>query len=421
MTLSERVPFGLRVENALVAYAIVPWEEPRPRRPRRVLPRTRRRPTARVASRWPRGSSPASPCSPGAWRARAVDHRRLAVVRRLLVPVIGLVQVGSQAMADRYAYLPMIGLSIAVGTRERRSRSAARPRARATTVLAVVAVRRVDVARARPGRDLKDDRTLFTPRRRSCPRATSRTGSSATSTSASAATTSRSASTRRRSAPSGLRAGPQQPRHGLRALGRPATRSSSTARPSALPPASPRRTTTSAASSRREASSARDRGARGRDPVEPGARRSPLNLGRAARRRAGRPRRSPNSGRRWSCAPATRKPGGGSRRRGIAVVSCAMARGAPRPKPSPKTTPEPPRGPVLAVFVGLALITIAAFGRVAGNAFLELDDRAYVVDNPRVRTASRGRGSSGRSRASTPRTTTRSRSSRTCSTASSSG
>jgi tetratricopeptide (TPR) repeat protein len=31
-----------------------------------------------------------------------------------LVPVIGLVQVGSQAMADRYMYLPLIGLGIAV-------------------------------------------------------------------------------------------------------------------------------------------------------------------------------------------------------------------------------------------------------------------------------------------------------------------
>ena len=31
-----------------------------------------------------------------------------------LVPVIGLVQVGSQSMADRYAYLPIIGLFIAV-------------------------------------------------------------------------------------------------------------------------------------------------------------------------------------------------------------------------------------------------------------------------------------------------------------------
>jgi len=32
----------------------------------------------------------------------------------MLVPVIGLVQVGSQRMADRYTYLPLIGLSIAV-------------------------------------------------------------------------------------------------------------------------------------------------------------------------------------------------------------------------------------------------------------------------------------------------------------------
>jgi tetratricopeptide (TPR) repeat protein len=32
----------------------------------------------------------------------------------MLVPVIGLVQVGSQSMADRYTYVPMVGLSIAV-------------------------------------------------------------------------------------------------------------------------------------------------------------------------------------------------------------------------------------------------------------------------------------------------------------------
>ena len=31
-----------------------------------------------------------------------------------LVPVIGLIQVGSQAMADRYTYIPLIGLSVAV-------------------------------------------------------------------------------------------------------------------------------------------------------------------------------------------------------------------------------------------------------------------------------------------------------------------
>jgi hypothetical protein len=32
----------------------------------------------------------------------------------MLVPTIGLVQVGSQAMADRYSYLPQIGLLIAI-------------------------------------------------------------------------------------------------------------------------------------------------------------------------------------------------------------------------------------------------------------------------------------------------------------------
>ena len=38
----------------------------------------------------------------------------------MLVPVIGIVQVGGQSMADRYTYLPLIGLSVAVawGTRE---------------------------------------------------------------------------------------------------------------------------------------------------------------------------------------------------------------------------------------------------------------------------------------------------------------
>jgi len=57
----------------------------------------------------------------------AITYGVLRMVRRLpylfvgwlwflgtLVPVIGIVQVGSQAMADRYMYVPLIGLSIAV-------------------------------------------------------------------------------------------------------------------------------------------------------------------------------------------------------------------------------------------------------------------------------------------------------------------
>lgn len=51
-----------------------------------------------------------------AWRQR--EHRPYLLVGWLwflgsLVPVIGIVQVGSQAHADRYAYLPMIGLLVA--------------------------------------------------------------------------------------------------------------------------------------------------------------------------------------------------------------------------------------------------------------------------------------------------------------------
>jgi tetratricopeptide (TPR) repeat protein len=51
-----------------------------------------------------------------AWSQR-VDRPYLAVgwlwYLGMLVPVIGLVQVGSQSMADRYTYLPLIGLAIA--------------------------------------------------------------------------------------------------------------------------------------------------------------------------------------------------------------------------------------------------------------------------------------------------------------------
>jgi len=48
------------------------------------------------------------------WRARqkSVFARRLVLVFGTLIPTIGLVQVGSQSMADRYMYIPSIGLFI---------------------------------------------------------------------------------------------------------------------------------------------------------------------------------------------------------------------------------------------------------------------------------------------------------------------
>src|SRR5262249_24258293 len=55
-----------------------------------------------------------------------------------LVPMIGLVQVGSQARADRYMYLPLIGLALAVGW-EARELAARRPALRRPLVGAGVA------------------------------------------------------------------------------------------------------------------------------------------------------------------------------------------------------------------------------------------------------------------------------------------
>ncbi len=109
----EAVPFGLRVANALVSYV-------------RYLGK----------SVWPAGMAVFYP-HPGQWPWPAVAGSvvvlaaltLLALLLRsrrpylvtgwlwylgTLFPVIGLVQVGSQALADRYTYLPLIGPAIAL-------------------------------------------------------------------------------------------------------------------------------------------------------------------------------------------------------------------------------------------------------------------------------------------------------------------
>ena len=106
-------PIAMRLENAVISYA-------------RYLGK----------AVWPSGLSPQYPYPEGALRWEAVGafvlllaitvvvctagkQRRYLTVGWLwflgtLVPMIGLVQVGSQAMADRYAYLPFIGLFIVI-------------------------------------------------------------------------------------------------------------------------------------------------------------------------------------------------------------------------------------------------------------------------------------------------------------------
>jgi tetratricopeptide (TPR) repeat protein len=77
-----------------------------------------------------------------------------------LVPVIGLVQVGNQAIADRYTYLPLIGLSIAVtwGAVEAAGRALPRPALRFAGALVLAVLGGTAWLQVRHWRD---DITLF--------------------------------------------------------------------------------------------------------------------------------------------------------------------------------------------------------------------------------------------------------------------
>ena len=114
MELSDRVPLPLRIENAVVACAaylgkaLVPvglavyYPHPGGAYPivRVVGSALLLAAISGLVFRYRRER----PCLPVGW----------LWFLGTLVPVIGLVQVGPQAMADRYAYVPMIGLSAAV-------------------------------------------------------------------------------------------------------------------------------------------------------------------------------------------------------------------------------------------------------------------------------------------------------------------
>ena len=109
----DALPFTTRLANAVVAYVAYLWK-----------------------AIWPTGLAPIYPYPASqsilvvlgaaaflaaitwaAWRWRR-DRPYLLVgwlwYLGMLVPVIGLIQVGSQPIADRYTYLPLVGLSIAV-------------------------------------------------------------------------------------------------------------------------------------------------------------------------------------------------------------------------------------------------------------------------------------------------------------------
>jgi tetratricopeptide (TPR) repeat protein len=79
-----------------------------------------------------------------------------------LVPVIGIVQVGQQSIADRYLYVPMIGLLIAVSWQCGEFCEASPMRTRAAALAAAVALGICGVLSWRQSHVWKDGLTLFT-------------------------------------------------------------------------------------------------------------------------------------------------------------------------------------------------------------------------------------------------------------------
>ncbi len=108
-----KFPLAVRLENAIVAYALYLWKT--------VWP-------AKLAVFYPHPGASVSGWSVAASMLALVAITGITVGLRsrkyiltgwlwflgTLVPVIGLVQVGDQAMADRYAYVPLIGLFLMI-------------------------------------------------------------------------------------------------------------------------------------------------------------------------------------------------------------------------------------------------------------------------------------------------------------------
>ncbi len=141
----ELISLGERVSNALFSYAVYIWKTVWPLELAVFYPHPGRPPAGQLTV----AALLLVALTALAWRTRT--RRPYLAVGWLwylgtLVPVIGLVQVGGQAIADRYTYIPTIGLFLmaAVGVSEL---LADRPRARvaaagaATLVLAALGVR----------------------------------------------------------------------------------------------------------------------------------------------------------------------------------------------------------------------------------------------------------------------------------------
>jgi len=157
----EQVPAGLRIENAIVAV-----------------------PTYLFRTLWPvrlAAFYPFEPALPGLEVAAAaalivlVTAAAIAFRRKLpflatgwgwflvsLVPVVGLVQIGFQATADRYTYLPSIGLLLILAGGIHRLEKSRPSAARASTWICAVAVLPLAFLAHRQAATWRDGVTLFT-------------------------------------------------------------------------------------------------------------------------------------------------------------------------------------------------------------------------------------------------------------------
>jgi Tfp pilus assembly protein PilF len=107
-----KIPFSARLGNALFSYAMYVWKAFWPTRLALYYPH----PLDRLED-WQLALAAVFLVAVSwiAWRERA-SHRYLITgwlfYLGTMVPVIGIVQVGDQAMADRYAYVPLIGVFV---------------------------------------------------------------------------------------------------------------------------------------------------------------------------------------------------------------------------------------------------------------------------------------------------------------------
>jgi tetratricopeptide (TPR) repeat protein len=117
---AEAIAPAWRVANALVAWAAYLWKSVWPVDLRFFYPHPATLPDAAIGPFALKAAGAAVVLvAISFWAWRAGRRRPYVAVGWLwyvgmLVPVIGLVQVGSQALADRYAYLPLIGVYVVV-------------------------------------------------------------------------------------------------------------------------------------------------------------------------------------------------------------------------------------------------------------------------------------------------------------------